>query len=246
MTDTQTSLLLAGVGGLLPTLSKIAASFAAQPDQPLPHWHILVALAIFFIIGVCLNIPYNKENDFAKAVVVGIAAPALITNIIAGATNAPTKNTTAGNNSASIFSLHAVAQERSTSPGATSVPDPRSNPTSDHIQINLIAIPTGKYGFPGVTQPLRVSYTTADGQSQTAGEVSPGGKASFIVPASAREIRVMALSGASAAAPIPSNSRTVNITAEISIAPKNDFLWALGARREGAVREISLNVTPGG
>jgi hypothetical protein len=76
--------LLAGLGGLLPTLSKIGASFAAQPDQPLPHWHILIPLAIFFILGFVLNFPFNREMDITKAVIIGIAAPGLITNIIAG------------------------------------------------------------------------------------------------------------------------------------------------------------------
>jgi hypothetical protein len=47
-------------------------------------------------------------------------------------------------------------------------------------------------------------------------------------------------------APIPRNSPTVDVKAEIYIAPKNDFLWALGASREGAVKGISLNVTSTG
>lgn len=81
------SVILAGFGGLLPTTAQLAASFAAQPEQPLPHWHILFAIALFFGIGAVLSIAFNKESDLGKAVVIGISAPAIITNIINGATS---------------------------------------------------------------------------------------------------------------------------------------------------------------
>ncbi len=79
------SAIFAGFGGLLPTTAQLAASYAAQPDQPLPHWHILFAIALFFCIGAVLSVAFNKEADFGKAIVIGISAPAIITNIINGA-----------------------------------------------------------------------------------------------------------------------------------------------------------------
>lgn len=114
MSDGLKCFVLAGIGGLLPTLSKLAAAFAAQPDQPLPHWHITIALSIFFVLGCVLNVPFNREHDLTKAVMVGIAAPALITNIIAGVASAPSNASTSGirtsSNSPSIVS-QAAAQE---------------------------------------------------------------------------------------------------------------------------------------
>ena len=61
------SVILAGFGGVLPTTAQLAASLAAQPDQPLPHWHILFALALFFGIGAVLSIAFNKNGDLAQA-----------------------------------------------------------------------------------------------------------------------------------------------------------------------------------
>ncbi|HXQ04677.1 MAG TPA: hypothetical protein VN831_07980 [Bradyrhizobium sp.] len=61
------SVILAGFGGVLPTTAQLAASLAAQPDQPLPHWHILFAFALFFGIGAVLSIAFNKNGDLAQA-----------------------------------------------------------------------------------------------------------------------------------------------------------------------------------
>lgn len=72
---------------MLPTTAKLAASLAAQPDQPLPHWHILFSFALFFGIGAVLSIAFNKNGDLAQAIVIGISAPAIITNIINGASS---------------------------------------------------------------------------------------------------------------------------------------------------------------
>ena len=55
--------------------------------QPLPHWHILFSVALFFGIGAVLSIAFNKNGDLAQAIVIGISAPAIITNIINGASS---------------------------------------------------------------------------------------------------------------------------------------------------------------
>jgi hypothetical protein len=133
--------LLAGLGGLLPSLSRIATSFMVQPEQPLPHWHILIALSIFFLLGSVLNIPFNRENDITKAIVVGISAPGLITNIIAGASNAPQSKlpqsaflTSQPSQSANLSGFHFVntAQAFSTPPSFPSAsPTVPAGPTLD-------------------------------------------------------------------------------------------------------------------
>jgi hypothetical protein len=87
MSVSSLGLLFAGFGGLLPTLANIAASFAAKPEQPLPHWHIVIPLLAFAFIGAVLSYAFNREHDIKKAIMIGICAPGIITNIIAGATS---------------------------------------------------------------------------------------------------------------------------------------------------------------
>jgi hypothetical protein len=90
--------ILAGVGGLLPTCAKLAATFVTKPNEPLPHPHILIGLLIFFTIGAVLSFAFNKDHDLGKALVLGISAPGIISNIVAGVgapTPAGTGSTTA-------------------------------------------------------------------------------------------------------------------------------------------------------
>jgi hypothetical protein len=92
--------LLGGFGGALPAALKIGTSIVTDPDQPLPNPHIILGMAIFFVIGIFANIAFNKERDFRSAVIIGIAAPGLITNIIAGAKDAPDAKTETENHAA--------------------------------------------------------------------------------------------------------------------------------------------------
>jgi hypothetical protein len=78
------SALLAGIGGIVPSLLKIAAAIIADPMVALPPWHVIVPLAIYFVIGAILNAPLNKDRDISKAIMIGIAAPGIITNIASG------------------------------------------------------------------------------------------------------------------------------------------------------------------
>ncbi len=61
----------------------------AKDNPDLPSAHILLPLAIFFFIGVVLNGVFNRQNwDIGRALVIGISAPGIITNLINGARTA--------------------------------------------------------------------------------------------------------------------------------------------------------------
>lgn len=78
--------LMAGAGGLLPSLSNIAGKMVVQPVPDMPHIYVTIPLAIFFFIGVVLNFAFNREDwEVGKALIIGISAPGIITNLVSGA-----------------------------------------------------------------------------------------------------------------------------------------------------------------
>lgn len=87
MATHNNAFLWAGIGGLLPTVANISSSYLARSDQPLPHWSILVPLLGFAFVGVVLNRALNHEHDIKQAIMIGICAPGILTNIVAGATS---------------------------------------------------------------------------------------------------------------------------------------------------------------
>ncbi len=83
--------IVAGTGGMLPTLSRLAATYVDNPYTPEPAYGIYLGLAIFFVIGAILAFAFG-ERSLRQALIIGISAPALINSIASGlkdADNAP-------------------------------------------------------------------------------------------------------------------------------------------------------------
>ena len=78
-----TVLLIAGIGGILPTISRIGASLASNPEQPLPGLGLVLSMVCFFLLGafLCIGLQEKRVRD---AFILGIAAPAIISNIVSG------------------------------------------------------------------------------------------------------------------------------------------------------------------
>ncbi|MFZ5550107.1 MAG: hypothetical protein ACOZJX_15545 [Pseudomonadota bacterium] len=70
-------ILLAGIGGTLPTLSRLAASLIGSTEADLPVPSFYVGLAIYFVIGAVMCCAM-KERALKGALFAGIAAPAVI------------------------------------------------------------------------------------------------------------------------------------------------------------------------
>ena len=242
------SCLLAGVGGLLPTLSKLAASFAAQPDQPLPGWHFLIALGIFFILGGVLNVPFNRENDLAKALTLGIAAPALITNILAGAANAPNQPTLGPHGAATERSFmieSAFAQSTTPSDASGGVPSPGPPvPAGPPVPGVEVSVQWQIVGYPR----LDSNVVSVDADGRSVGRVFIGVPSTLIVPGGTHTITFSIISNQhpiqSGSITLPNNTAHVQILAEVGtrIPGENDFLWGLGRPRESVPSSISLRL----
>jgi hypothetical protein len=66
------------IGGMLPTLGKVAGTFGANFDAPMPNLvGVSIALGLYAILGSIMARVIGN-SDLKQAVVAGIAAPASI------------------------------------------------------------------------------------------------------------------------------------------------------------------------
>jgi hypothetical protein len=96
-----------GLGGILPTVTKLASTYVAHPSTGLPEAGMYYGLILFFLVGFVLCMGF-AISDTKQALLTGIAAPAIITSIISGATaGGPPTSTRALSD---VFSFRAFAQ----------------------------------------------------------------------------------------------------------------------------------------
>ena len=236
--------LFAGIGGILPTFANVAASYVAVPEQPLPHWHLLLGLSIFFFIGFILNFPLNRDSDIGKAIIIGISAPGIITNILSGATsgamhNPPNHSTVGSWIWPSTFVAQAAAQSNNTSAG--NLPDALSD-------VHTVLF-SNEYSGPFYPSDaiLTIRYR-ACGIDKKLADVPIGGSTVLDVPWSAGSL-IVSSGSISATLSLKGNDDIWNVTsihAQIigQTSGQSDFFWALGAKRTGSISEINLKGIP--
>ena len=87
VTDSRSALFLFGAfGGIMPTLANLATTFVTIPDTPMPAWGLLFGVVLFALIGGGVALT-NTSRQVRQAIFGGIAAPAIMTSIIAGSTD---------------------------------------------------------------------------------------------------------------------------------------------------------------
>jgi len=88
---TTTSMFLWGaVGGMLPTLGRMAGTYGADFSAPLPHWSgVLLAVGLYAVIGAIMARAVGNA-EMKQALFAGIAAPAIVLSVYNGASE--TKN----------------------------------------------------------------------------------------------------------------------------------------------------------
>jgi hypothetical protein len=89
--DVRTMLMWGAIGGMLPTLARIAGTYAADFATPAPAWFgVCVAVILYGVIGAILARAMGN-SDMRQALFAGIAAPAMVLSVLNGA--AESKNT---------------------------------------------------------------------------------------------------------------------------------------------------------
>jgi hypothetical protein len=80
------AVVFGALGGMMPSLLRLAASLSGDASAALPGLAIAVGIAVYGIIGATLATVLGKTSTY-DAFVTGIAAPALVASMIHGATD---------------------------------------------------------------------------------------------------------------------------------------------------------------
>lgn len=253
-------LLVAGIGGTMPTLSKFGASLVADPNQVLPAVGFYIGLFIFFIIGSVMSYAFAERN-LKQAFLAGIAAPAIIASTISGVTDTqPIVNANltypslpSGNNSHSFMeflftSSHAeevkIPNPPEISPGNTELNSTKSvEENLKKYNYSIISISAGSSGWRTKDVSYAVTLTDVSGFAQlvtlraneklTVTTLKP--VATFKVKANGVSSKLINLS-------------VENAGGELIIKPKivvkKDLLWVFGLKGKPLVRGINSKFIP--
>lgn len=245
------SIILAGFGGMLPTTAQLAASYAAVPEQPLPHWHFLLAVALFFCIGAVLSIAFNKEADLGKAIVIGISAPAIITNIINGATSGLSKAPQPVPQRVGQLSHDGKSWLPAFVSSAFAQQNPSSGSLADNTSGRKSIVLTTAYAGQGRPENGVVTITAIakDGSTKPLGAFGLSQFVVLPVPGDAEKLRIQAGSSFSRELVLwpqsegpPSFAVNVRLIGKTSGA--GDVLWALGAERKTSAVDADITTIP--
>lgn len=230
------AIIFGALGGMCPTIAKLAAFYSVQTGADLPELGVWIGLTLFAFLGGIIALGFGA-TEVRAAIVAGIAAPAIVTNVISGANGAGKEDLSAMLQIPVISVAH--AQDRT--PDVTGVVVGAMLATgavtnqSRVIQVNPRIIG----GVPNrVSVPL--AFVVERDGVQTDVPVSTITKSTktrnYVVPEGAVSLRV--------------NGETIGldefdeqIDIEINTAPTfgGDLLWALGGKRSYRVIDLKVN-----
>lgn len=233
-------IVLAGLGGLMPTICKLAATYVTNPEAALPQWNLFFGLGLFFFIGAILAYAFT-ETDLRRAFILGIAAPAIITNIMAGA-NLPGKSVS---NGASLPAMHGgIGLVRDAHAGEMIKKTPEKQlhvegTPAKLVQVRIHFAPNIQARQLGDTK-VQIAAVLKDGKEVALGSFTPAPDSvvSPFLPPNTVSI-LFREGGIVAKQEIPTGGTgPFDITVNLSFQPRNDFLWSLGYKREMALTGI--------
>ena len=215
------------LGGICPSLSKLAASYYANPDQPLPVIGTYVAFGLFALLGAIIASGFGAKETRA-AIVAGIAAPAIVTNVLSGATE-----NNIGADEISAFYL--VAPAFAQTAGET------GQTTDSMAQTTINVVPIIKGGGNTSTARVKYAWTTASGESvewPNDPTLSLSSPSTLAVPEGATKIvvngQVIPLST------VATTNNTLKLEVTTSPTFVGDLRWALGGQRRFVVESIGI------
>lgn len=231
------SIILTGaIGGILPTLAKLASSYAAATGPAvLPELNLIFAVVLFAVIGGIIAFA-TGQVDAKGALIAGIAAPGIITNLVAGAT----QKTTIDHASAWQYQKYALISRSyagdlpNTAPQQTT-----SSPTNVRtvvVQPNVIG------GLPANAQigvTARIVEPSGSTSQVPVGFVPLTRQSTISLPAGTSQIMFGHSGSPEATGYLPLVGQDTNVKLDVTTKPASDFLWALGAPRTFDVVNVS-------
>jgi hypothetical protein len=237
-------LISAGLGGILPTLCHLAASYSTDPSQPMPEIGVYFALVLFFFIGTAVAFGL-EETVLKKAFVLGIAGPAVVASFVNGASHSK-GSTTAAIDHITIrqFSKILGISDANADAAATTASSPIGGPSPTSSAPQLIVDPA----FSGVStlssnMLMRVQFLASDGGMLSQSSISPLQPSTLIVPPGANSV-VVTIAEEARTTQLPSTSfLSAHLNVSISMQPSGDFTWALGGQRSFAIKSLSISLS---
>ncbi|MEM9584150.1 MAG: hypothetical protein AAGA08_13650 [Pseudomonadota bacterium] len=215
------------LGGMCPSLAKLAGSFSANPDQAMPIIGVYVALFLFAVLGAIVSLGFGTQ-EVRAAIVAGIAAPAIVTNVLAGVENR-------NGQSAALLAQPAIAQTA----GNATLLQGAVRPGQIYVTITPVGASDQRVRTPLVYQ--WVSNGRAIDQTGGAGELSLSGAQSVLMPDGAtallvnnREIPVDE---------IRANSYSIDLNVKTRPTIGGDLIWGLGGTRSFVIQSVDVGAS---
>jgi hypothetical protein len=228
-------ILLGGaIGGALPTLAKVASTFVTIPSTPLPELGLLYGIVLFSIIGAAIAYA-TGQSDVRQALIAGIAAPGIITNLLAGATPGvpPNHNPVTGVKGA-IFEIVTSASAQTPTDRSATVTGTRK----------VVVDPKVSGGMPSSTNiPVTVEVMGQNNQMRTVevGTIhSLASPTTFTIPNNIDQLKI-----GGKAIPLTGDLTTIQLDVTTSSTSGSDFLWALGGVRNFKIDAVSPKINEG-
>lgn len=222
-----------GIGGLMPTLVKMAPVYIQDDGTPLPAAGFYLGLSIFFVIGAIVALA-SKETDFGKAILLGIAAPGIVTNFLAGkAEGAQIAQPVAAHD---IDANQIFSALMGTGPAlAQSTTTIAPTPSANSPQLKVVPHVTGSKVK---LKPLKLQFFSADGAVLLTRDVDARHETTLEVPIGASLVRTTS-DGKSTDARLPANQYSdADLNLDLQVAKGNDLMWAFGAPRKAKVESL--------
>lgn len=231
--------LMAAIGGILPTACKLGATYVSHPETPLPSMGLFVGLLIFAVIGVVLCIAF-RQTELHRALIIGIAAPGLITNIVSGAAAATLSPDGEGVKAQSAIGLPIGFTENGIAR------PPTSSRGKGHFflaegprQVRIDSLVTNDISIRGrIDVSVKVRGAL---QPRPVGSLPARGAISVNLPRNAKRL-IFTAAGKRTEVAIPRGAFDVQLHVYAASSWKKDFRWALGGRRYGTINSIAAQI----
>ncbi|KAA0593124.1 hypothetical protein J2848_005222 [Azospirillum lipoferum] len=259
--DKAGCILMAGVGGTLPTLARLAGYYSQSTAGPAPGADIYIALGLYFLLGsiVCIGL---QQFSLREAMTVGVSAPAIITGFINGQNQpiakkddsftppkeivVPAKSNPNSTGWLEFFAPSAYAAQTSLERAVTETPT--ASPTGVRSVIFKIR---QDVGLPPVSISLGAA-NSGDSQYKVNGAMRFQGIARLdtnaisqqFLPSMFDRIVVSAGERTSNILALPRDTEISKVCVFVDLLPGNDFTWGLGAPRQGRIQDAILTLEP--
>jgi hypothetical protein len=232
--STLVIVIWAGIGGILPTLAKLAAFYVNLPKEPLPDPGLYLGLSLFFILGAAVAL-VSKVTDFRKAIVVGIAAPGVVSNIAAGNEQAEKAQPSQQEAPEQTAMLEAWPLILGIGTARAQTPPPQA------VQLTVVPAPTdSEVNY--AASPVRIQFLSRDGRVLTSTTVDPRTTTPLSVPQGAASVRAEA-GGRWGDTALPRGPyASADLRLKVEFGRPNDFLWALGQTRKARIDGVDVSV----